>query len=149
MTTQTATAHSNGFGIHLDRPFDEAMACTRAALKEQGFGVLTEIDVQQTLKEKLGTSFRRYVILGACNPPLAHRALEAELDIGLLLPCKVVLYEDGDGTTVTVMDPQAALGRVGNPAIAPVAAEARAWLVKVLAALVTATVEQAANDWVV
>ncbi len=136
MVTPKSTAPTAyGFGVHLDLPFEEAMARTRAALKEQGFGVLTEIDVQQTLKEKLGADFRRYVILGACNPPLAHRALTAELDIGLLLPCNVVLYEEGSGTTVKVMDPQAALGLVANPAIAPVAAEARDRLDRALSAL--------------
>jgi uncharacterized protein (DUF302 family) len=133
-TTLTAP-NAYGFGLRMEVPFEEAMARTRAALKEQGFGVLTEIDVRQTLKEKLGTPFRRYVILGACNPPLAHRALEADLDIGLLLPCNVVLYEEGNGTTIKIMDPQAALGMVANPAIAPIAAEARARLERVLSAL--------------
>jgi uncharacterized protein (DUF302 family) len=132
-TRPTATAY--GFGVQLDLPFDEAMSRTRAALKEQGFGVLTEIDVQLTLKEKLGVSFRRHVILGACNPPLAHRALTAELDLGLLLPCNVVLYKEGGGTTVKMMDPQAALGLVANPAIVPVAAEARDRLERALRAL--------------
>jgi uncharacterized protein (DUF302 family) len=121
-----------GFGLHLDLSFEEAMAQTRAALKEQGFGVLTEIDVQQTLREKLGVAFQRYVILGACNPSLAHQALEAELDIGLLLPCNVILYDDGSGTTVKVMDPQAALGLVDNPTLAPVAAAARTCLERAL-----------------
>jgi uncharacterized protein (DUF302 family) len=124
-----------GFGVHLEAPFEEVMARTRGALKVEGFGVLTEIDVQQTLQEKLGASFRRYVILGACNPALAHRALQAELDIGLLLPCNVVLYEEGSGTTVKVMDPRAALGLVENAAIAPVAAEARERLERVVSAL--------------
>ncbi len=135
MTTQTTGTPTYGFGVHLDQPFDEAMTRVRAALKEQGFGVLTEIDVQKTMHEKLGVAFRRYVILGACNPPLAHRALEAKLDIGLLLPCNVVLYEDGSGTAVKVMDPQAALGLVDNPALAPVAAEARTRLERALATL--------------
>lgn len=126
MTVQTPTSSTAyGFGRHVDLPFDQAMEKTRAALKEQGFGVLTEIDVQKTMKEKLNADFRRYVILGACNPPLAYRALTAELEIGLLLPCNVVLYEDGEGTMVQAMDPRVALGLVVNPAIAPVAAEAR------------------------
>jgi uncharacterized protein (DUF302 family) len=129
-TPGTSTAY--GFGAHLELPFEEAMIRTRAALKEQGFGVLTEIDVRQTLKEKLGAEFRRYVILGACNPALAHRALTAELDIGLLLPCNVVIYEEGSGAAVKVMDPQAALGLVANPAIAPIAAEARVRLEQAL-----------------
>jgi uncharacterized protein (DUF302 family) len=135
MTTQTTTGPAYAFGLHLDRPFDDTMTRVRAALKEQGFGVLTEIDVQQTLREKLGVAFRRYAILGACNPPLAHRALQAEPDIGLLLPCNVVLYAEGAGTTVKVMDPQAALGLVDKPAIAPVAREARARLERALEAL--------------
>jgi uncharacterized protein (DUF302 family) len=121
-----------GFGVQLDLPFDEAMTRTRAALKEQGFGVLTEINVQKTLREKLDAPFRRYVILGACNPALAHRALQAELDIGLLLPCNIVLYEEGSGTMVKMMDPRAALGLVENEAIAPVAAEARERLERVV-----------------
>jgi uncharacterized protein (DUF302 family) len=133
ITHPQATAY--GFGIHLDLPFEEAMARMRAALKEQGFGVLTEIDVQQTLRAKLNVDFPRYVILGACNPPLAHRALVAEQDIGLLLPCNVVLYAEGAGTAVKVMDPQAALGLVANPAIAPIAAEARARLERALDAV--------------
>ena len=132
-TTPTPTAY--GFGLHLDLPFDEALLRTRAALKEQGFGVLTEIDVQQTLKEKLGATFRRYVILGACNPPLAYRALSAEIDIGLLLPCNVVLYEEDNGVTVKMMDPQAALGLVAHPAIASLAVEARDRLERALHSL--------------
>jgi len=133
MTTkyvETKTAY--GFGTHLDLPFDEAMRRTRDALKEQGFGVLTEIDVQATLKQKINADFRRYVILGACNPTMAHRALQAELDLGLLLPCNVVLYEEDGGTTVRVMDPVAALSLAANPAIAPVAAEVRTLLEQAL-----------------
>jgi uncharacterized protein (DUF302 family) len=95
MTIENIAARTAyGFGTHLDLPFDEAMQRTRAALKEQGFGVLTEIDVQATLKQRINAEFGRYVILGACNPFLAHRALQAELDLGLLLPCNVVLGSD-------------------------------------------------------
>ncbi len=99
--------------------------------------MLTEIDVKQTMKAKLDVDFRPYVILGACNPPLAHRALSADLGIGLLLPCNVVVYDNGDGTsTVELMDPEAALGLVGdNPVIADVAHEARARLRRALDAL--------------
>lgn len=119
-----------GFGRTLALPYEQAVERVRAALKEQGFGVLTEIDVKQTLKAKLDAEFRPYVILGACNPPLAHRALRAELGVGLLLPCNVVVYANDDGTSsVEAMDPEAALGIVGdNPAIAEVAREARARL---------------------
>ncbi len=118
---------SYGFGTTLKTPYAEALERTRAALKEQGFGVLTEIDVKKTMKEKLGVDFRPYAILGACNPPLAHRALSADLGIGLLLPCNVVVYDNGDGTSsVEAMDPEAALGIVGDDtAIAAVAGEAK------------------------
>lgn len=115
-----------GFGTVVNLPYEQAIEHTRAALKEQGFGVLTEIDVKATMKAKLGADFRPYVILGACNPPLAHRALSADLGIGLLLPCNVVVYDNLDGTSsVEAMDPQAALSLVGNnPDIAEVAREA-------------------------
>jgi uncharacterized protein (DUF302 family) len=105
-------------------PYDEAVARTREALKEQGFGVLTEIDVKKTMKEKLDVDFRRYVILGACHPRLAHRAFEAEIDIGALLPCNVIVYEEDGGSVVAAQDPEQMLSMVGNPALAPVAAEA-------------------------
>ncbi len=120
-----------GFGVKVDLPYEQAVQRTTELLKEQGFGVLTQIDVQATLKEKLGAPFRRYVILGACNPPLAHRALQAEPLIGLLLPCNVVVHEEGRGSVVAFMDPQAALGVTGNDALAPVAEEARQRLERV------------------
>ena len=121
-----APSRSYGFGTTVTAPYAAAVEQTRAALKEQGFGVLTEIDVRKTLNEKLGEDFRPYIILGACNPPLAHRALQAELGIGLLLPCNVVVYDNGDGTsTVEAMNPEAALGIAGDsPAVAEVAREA-------------------------
>lgn len=106
-------------------PYVEAVERTKAALKEQGFGVLTEIDVRQTLKEKRGVDFRPYVILGACNPPFAEQALTLELDLGLLLPCNVVVYEDVGGSVVEAMDPEPVLGLVGNPALAPIAGEVK------------------------
>ena len=120
-----------GFGVRLALSCDEAVRKTTERLQEEGFGVLTRIDVKETLREKLGVDFRRYVILGACNPPLAHRAFQAELDIGLLLPCNVAVYEDAGGSVVTFMDPAAALGFVGNPALAPIATEARERLLRV------------------
>ena len=123
MTLEQRTHY--GFGVKLDVPYAEAVKRTKAALKEQGFGVLTEIDVRQTLKEKRGIDFRPYVILGACNPPLAERALMAETDIGLLLPCNVIVYEDGNGSVVAAMDPQPVLGLVDNSALEPLAAEVR------------------------
>jgi uncharacterized protein (DUF302 family) len=120
-----------GFGAKVALDFDAAVQRTIELLKDEGFGVLTRIDVQQTLKEKLGVDFRRYVILGACNPSLAHRAFRAELNIGLLLPCNVAVYEDEGGSVVAFMDPAAAMGFVGNDALKPIAAEARARLLRV------------------
>ena len=141
MSTNTpAPVRTYGFGATLALPYAQALERTRAALKDKGFGVLTEIDVKQTMKAKLDVDFRPYVILGACNPPLAHRALSADLGLGLLLPCNVVVYDNGDGTsTVELMDPEAALGLVGdNPVIADVAHEARTRLRQALDALVAA-----------
>src|SRR6266545_7610156 len=103
--TSTAPVRTYGFGVTVNLPYAQAIERTRAALKEQGFGVLTEIDIAKTLRDKLDADFRPYVILGACNPPLAHRALSAALGIRLLLPCNVVVYDNGDGTsTVELMD---------------------------------------------
>jgi uncharacterized protein (DUF302 family) len=126
-----------GFGATVNLPYDAAVERTRAALAEEGFGVLTEIDVRATLKKKLDVDFRPYIILGACNPPLAHRALTAEREIGLLLPCNVIVYaadEDGQ-SVVSVMDPEAALSLTGNAAVAPLAAEVRSRLERMLAAV--------------
>src|SRR5690242_1194926 len=115
-----------GLKVSLPVSYDEAIGRATDALKTQGFGVLTTIDVKQTLKAKLDRDFRKYVILGACNPPLADRALHAELEVGLLLPCNVVVYETGPtSSVVAAMAPLAALGIVGhNPALADVAREA-------------------------
>ena len=116
-----------GFSKKLDMPYEQAVAKATAALKEEGFGVLTEIDVKATLKKKLDADFRRYVILGACNPPFAYQALQAELEIGLLLPCNVIVYETEDGgSVVSAMTPMAALGVVDNPAMNDVAEQVTA-----------------------
>ena len=127
------------YGLRVELPvgYDEAVERATAALKAQGFGVLTTIDVQQTLKQKLDRSFRKYVIFGACNPPLADRALHAELEIGLLLPCNVIVYEVRPGTSaVSAMAPLAALGIVGeNRELQAVAKEADERLRSVLTTL--------------
>jgi uncharacterized protein (DUF302 family) len=130
-----------GLSVTLPVPFDPAGANATAALKAEGFGVLTTIDVQQTLKTKLNRDFRKYTILGACNPALADRALHAELEIGLLLPCNVIVYETVTGqSVVAAMAPLAALGVVGaNPALQGVAREADERLRRALAALESAT----------
>jgi len=116
---------------------DQADARVREELKREGFGVLTEIDVTSTLKQKLDVDFRPYKILGACNPPLAHKALTEETDIGLLLPCNVVVYEGDDpGTSVVaIMDPVAQLGIAGRADLRPMAEDVRARMERVLAAL--------------
>jgi uncharacterized protein (DUF302 family) len=121
----------------LDIPYEQAIAKATEKLKEQGFGVLTEIDIKAKLKEKTGADFRRYVILGACNPPLAHQALQAELEVGILLPCNVIVYETDPGhSVVAAMAPQAAMAAVGdNPALAAVAREADVKIRKAMTAL--------------
>lgn len=125
-----------GFSATLNDSFENAVAHVTEALREQGFGILTEIDVKATLKAKLDIDRRPYVILGACNPPLAHRALEADPDIGLLLPCNVVVrQEDDDSVTVAFMDPAAVLALVDKPGIASLAAEVREKLEQVKTAL--------------
>jgi uncharacterized protein (DUF302 family) len=123
-----------GISISVDLPYDQAVDRIRAELAKGGFGVLTEIDVRATLQKKIGAEFRPYVILGACNPTLAHKALTAEIDIGLLLPCNVIVYAaDKPGQSViSVMDPIEALDLTGNTRIRPVAEEARARLVRAL-----------------
>jgi len=115
--------------------FDAAVARTRALLAEQGFGVLTEIDVQATLREKLGVDMGRYLILGACNPPLAHEALSIDPEIGLLLPCNVVVRETGDGVLVQAMNPQLLVEMTGRTSLEPTAQQAAARLVQALESL--------------
>jgi uncharacterized protein (DUF302 family) len=121
-----------GFSRRVRLAYEEAVARTKDALKSEGFGVLTEIDVRRTLREKLNAEFRKYVIIGACNPPLAQRALQSELEIGLLLPCNVIVYEEDGGSVIAAFDPEAALGLAENPALSEVAGEAKARLQRAL-----------------
>lgn len=129
-----------GMTATVDLPYERAVERTREALGTEGFGVLSEIDVQATLKKKLDVDVGPYVILGACNPPMAHRALAAERNIGLLLPCNVVVYaaDEAGRSVVAVVDPEVSLGRVGNEALAPLAADVKARLRRVLDAVARA-----------
>jgi len=125
-----------GITATLGVPFEEAVDIVKSALKSEGFGVLSEIDVRATLQEKLGVDFRPYVILGACNPPLAYRALTATGAVGLMLPCNVVVEStDGGGSRVTALDPQAAMAMMDVPALAEVAAEVREKLARAIGSL--------------
>ena len=124
------------FGKTVATPYEETLARAAAALAAEGFGVLTEIDVAATLKAKLGKDMPPYRILGACNPQLAHRVIDIEPQIGALLPCNVVVRVDPAGRTVVeIMDPAAGMALVDHPGVAPVAAEVRSRLERVLAAL--------------
>jgi uncharacterized protein (DUF302 family) len=124
-----------GLSVLLDVDFARAVDRTRGALADQGFGVLTEIDVAATMKAKLGAEMPPHLILGACNPPLAHRALTLEPSIGLLLPCNVVVREVEDGVLVEAMDPDVMVRATGNPELEPVARQARELLSAALDAL--------------
>lgn len=127
---------SYGVGVTLDQPYDEALPAVRAALAEQGFGILWEVDMAATLRAKVGAEMSPYMILGACNPPLAHRAVQAEPPIGLLLPCNVTVRDVGAGQTrVEALDPQMMVAVTGNEDVRPVADEASNRLVGALRGL--------------
>jgi uncharacterized protein (DUF302 family) len=129
------TQSDYAFRVELSLSFEQAIERVTAALQAEGFGVLTEIDVKATLKKKLNAEFRKYSILGACNPPLAQRALQEELEIGLLLPCNIIVYETDDGSTVSIIDPIAMMSFVENPGLETVASEASTRLQRVIASL--------------
>ena len=124
-----------GFKREMDLPFDEAVQRTRTALAGEGFGVLCEIDIKEKLKEKLGVDFGNYLILGACNPPLAYEALQEEIDLGLLLPCNVVVYQEGAKTIVGVIDAARMMSVVGNERVEKTAQEVNEKLQRVIEAL--------------
>jgi uncharacterized protein (DUF302 family) len=120
----------------IESGFDEAVTKTVDALKQEGFGVLTDIDVASTMKQKLGIEFRPYRILGACNPPLAHRALSAEDKVGVMLPCNVIVQDAGAGKIeVASIDPRAAMERIGNPSLAELAREVADRLTRAISAI--------------
>ena len=124
-----------GFSIQLDMPFDSAVEKTIEGLKQEGFGVLTDIDVKATLKAKLNLDKRPYRILGACNPRLAHTALEREQEIGLLLPCNVIVYDHYGETHVSALDPEASMQLTNNEDVIPIAKDAKQRLERVIARL--------------
>lgn len=128
----TASTTKYGFGTTVNWTYAAAIEHVTDALKDEGFGVLTTIDVRATLKEKLGVDTKNYVILGACNPQLANTALEKEHEIGLLLPCNVIVYEDDTSVHVSVLNPEAAMDLAGNDSVRPVAQEAKARLERVI-----------------
>lgn len=123
------------FSRTLNIPFDDAIARVTEALQQQGFGVLTDIDVKATMKKKLGVDFRNYRILGTCNPPFAHRALELEDKIGTMLPCNVIVQQVGDAVEVAAVDPLASMAAVNNPALGEIGMQVRAKLQAVIESL--------------
>ncbi len=138
MSHNAISGRAYGFECRLESlSVEEALDRVTAALKGEGFGILTQIDVKDTLKKKLGVDFRRYLILGACNPSLAHKALSTDPQIGLLLPCNVVIQEAPGGVLVSIADPRAIFTVVDNPALVPVVDEADQRLRRVMASLAT------------
>ena len=128
--------HTYGILTRINTPYEEAVPKVMAALQEEGFGVLTEIDVKATLKKKLDADFRKYVILGVCNPKLAYQALQVELGLGLLLPCNVVVYEEGeDQCLVSVVDPMSMVSATEKSELQPIAEEATERLTRALNSL--------------
>ena len=139
MSHNATAGRAYGFEQRLDRAtVDEALERVTDALKREGFGILTQIDVKDTLKRKLDVDFRRYLILGACNPSLAHKALSTDAQIGLLLPCNVVVQEADGGAIVSIADPRAMFTVVDNPELAPIVDEADRRLRRVMASLASA-----------
>ncbi len=124
-----------GFSKEVDAPFERAVTQVAESLKEHGFGILTQIDVRQKFKEKLGIDFQKYVILGACDPAHAHQVILAEPDIGLMLPCNVIVYEKDGKTIVSSIKPTIAMQAVGNPQLKEIAQAVEARLAEVIAAL--------------
>ena len=120
-----------GFQSTLNLPYESALEKVTDALKAEGFGILTSIDVKETMKKKLDVDFRKYTILGACNPPLAHKALTARPDVGLLLPCNVIVYEEGDTTIVNIINPMSMTNFIQDQSLAAVADEAHQRLKRV------------------
>jgi Uncharacterized conserved protein len=124
-----------GFTKELDIPYETVIELVREALKKEGFGVLTEIDVKEKMKEKLGLDFRKYIILGACNPPNAHQAILAEENIGLMLPCNVIIYERGNKIVLSIIRPTVAMQMIANPALRSIAENVEVKLKKVFDAV--------------
>lgn len=124
-----------GFSKAIDLPYEEAIEKVTAELKKEGFGVLTSIDVKDTLKQKINVDFKKYTILGACNPPIAHKALQEEEELGLLLPCNVIVYEKDDKTKVSIFDPMVMTWILENDNMKPIATEVQERLQRVLKAI--------------
>lgn len=121
-----------GFIKELDIPYEEAVERVTEELKKEGFGILTSIDLRQKFREKLNIDFGKYTILGACNPPFAYKSLQAEENIGLLLPCNAIVYEKGGKTVVGIIRPSAAMGMIDNPALKDIAEQVESKLLKVI-----------------